>query len=139
MTELEKAVAEFSSKSPDAIAAYMRRRKITGRPGTTGKCPLAKAMQATHTGRYVVGRKYIMRIMGGKAEKVKTPPTLAAFLRKFDLSQYSDLIAPPPRCLTEDSRLARRARPAASGKEKPGYQRPKRKPYTHHWSRNAIR
>lgn len=130
MSELQYAVAELAEKTPDQIYHMLKRRKITGRPGTTGDCPLARLMMGSHTGRFIVGRKFIARQSGRVIEKVATPPSLAAFLRKFDLSQYSDLLAPPPRCLTK-------ARP----REKPWRSGPKktRGKNTNHTARDAGR
>jgi hypothetical protein len=100
--ELLAAVNEVAKLKPTQIAEMIHERKIKGRPGTTGRCPLAMMMIGGHGGRFFVGEKYIARKIGHNSrpniEKVKTPPNLAAFVRMFDHGDFSMLIAPPPRC-----------------------------------------
>lgn len=100
MDELKSAVDDLKGVKPADIAAMLKRRKILGRPGTTGRCPLALLMAGAHGGKFIVGQKMVMRVTkGGKgAEKVKTPPNLAAFVRMFDAGKFPELIQVPPRC-----------------------------------------
>jgi hypothetical protein len=113
--KLERAVARVADKSPDAIYEMMRRRGITGRPGSTHNCPLAKLLHKEWGGRFVIGRKSIALVSGKSTVKVPTPKNMANFVRKFDLSGFPTLLAPPPRCLTERANAARRKRPSNSG------------------------
>lgn len=99
LNELHDAVNDVKSLKPAEIAAMLKRRKIIGRPGTTGRCPLALLMAGAHGGRFVVGQKYVMRQSGGSVEQVKTPDNLAAFVRMFDSGQFPELIQVPPRCM----------------------------------------
>jgi len=120
-TELQKAVAELAGKTPDAIYMALKRRHITGRPGTITNCPLAKYFHEGHTGVFHVGQKFIIRRSGTNGrviEKVTTPPNLAAFVRRFDLSEFSSLIAPPPRCMAKPRKAHWKAR--GPRKETPG-------------------
>lgn len=96
---LEDAVNSLAKLKPDQIAQLMRKRKIGGRPGTTGNCPLARLMNGEYSGRFIVGPKFIARQCGDRIEKVPTPDNCKQFLRGFDLSRYPDLIMPPPRVL----------------------------------------
>lgn len=97
---LATLVADLGRRSPDAIARMLRRRRITGRPATTYGCPIAKMFTRDNGGQFVVGEKFIIRRIGArKVERVATPRNIRGFLHKFDLSGYSSLIAPPPRCL----------------------------------------
>jgi hypothetical protein len=98
---LQAVLREFQGKSPDDIAAMVKRRGIKGRAGTTYGCPFAMLLNGAHTGAYIIGRKYIVRRSGANIEKVHTPANIKAFVRKFDLAQYPELIAPPPRCLAK--------------------------------------
>ena len=98
------AVNDVKNLKPAEIAAFLKKRKILGRPGTTGRCPLALLMAGAHGGRFVVGQKYVIhQTSSGKVEQVKTPPNLAAFVRMFDSGQFKDLIQVPPRCLPKVS------------------------------------
>ncbi len=97
--ELRDAIDDVKNLKPAEIAAVLKRRKILGRPGTTGRCPLALLMAGAHGGRFIVGQKYVMRQAGDSVEKVKTPPNLAAFVRMFDEGRFRDLIQVPPRCV----------------------------------------
>jgi len=108
---LEAAVSNLSKMTPDAIAGLMRKRKVGGRPGTTGNCPLAKLMHNEWGGRFIVGPKFVVRQCGTRLEKIPTPEPLKQFLRGFDLSRYPDLIMPPPRVLSK---------PKPRTKSKPG-------------------
>lgn len=112
---LRAAVEDVKNLKPAEIAAALARKKIVGRPGTTGRCPLALLMHNSHGGRFVVGQKYIMREGGGSVEQVKTPPNLAAFVRMFDSGAFQNLIQVPPRCLPVRLRPA----PKPSGKNRP--------------------
>ena len=99
------AVNDVKNLKPAEIAAVLKKRKILGRPGTTGRCPLALLMSGAHGGRFIVGQKYVMhQTRGGQVEQVKTPTNLAAFVRMFDSGQFKDLIQVPPRCLPSDGR-----------------------------------
>jgi hypothetical protein len=110
MLRLTAAVASLANKTPAAIASMLGRRRITGRPGTTSNCPLARMMHNSYGGQFVVGQKFIIRRSGNSIERVPTPENLASFVRRFDLSEFSSLIAPPPRCLQP-----KRTRPWRSG------------------------
>lgn len=110
--QLTDALAELEGKTPDEIAKIMLRRGTKGRPGTTQKCPLAVFFNAVHTGKFVIGRQFIMRTSGKAVEKAKTPKNLADFVRRFDIGKYPELIAMPPRCLIKDPRKGpRRGKP----------------------------
>ncbi len=102
-TQLVAAVDEIKALKPDEIAALIENRKIKGRPGTTGLCPLASLLHGAHGGRFVVGPDFIIHVSGNHnkphLEKVKTPPNLASFVRMFDKGLYGKLILPPPRCV----------------------------------------
>lgn len=96
---LENTLATLRGKSPDQIAEVVKRRGIRGRMGTTYGCPMALLLGGENTGDFVIGRRYIVRRSGSKIEKTRTPANVAAFVRKFDIGGFPDLIAPPPRCL----------------------------------------
>ena len=98
---LEPILAQFRSKTPAQIATIIRSHKIKGRMGTTHKCPMALLLDGIDTGSYIIGRKYIVRRSGNKIEQARTPDGVSAFIRKFDLGQYPDLVAPPPRCIAQ--------------------------------------
>ncbi len=97
---LNDIIAQFRGKTPDEIALMMRKHKIRGRMGTTYGCPMALLCDGIDTGKYVIGRKYMVRTSGTKIEQARTPLGVSAFIRKFDLGGYPDLISPPPRCVT---------------------------------------
>lgn len=124
--QLDAILEQFKGKSADDIAEMVKRRHIKGRLGTTSKCPMAILLDNVGTGRYIIGRKYIVRRVNSNSfEKARTPEQVAVFVRKFDLGKYPHLIAPPPRCLA----------PAKSHKAKPssgtrGHN--KRAPIKHH-------
>ena len=99
MNQLTDVLKQFEGKTPDDIAEIMRRRKIKGRMGTTYDCPMALLLDGVSTGRYVIGRKYIVRQSGKVIQKSRTPDNVATFVRKFDVGDYPDLVAPPPRCM----------------------------------------
>lgn len=105
-SELKAALEELKGKTPDEIAALMKERGIKGRPATTQRCPLAMFFNGTHSGRFVIGREFIMRIAGGNSEpeKAPTPKNLSAFVRMFDTGSYPELIAMPPRCTVPPSK-----------------------------------
>lgn len=95
--QLQRACDDLAGKTPDQIAAMVKRRHITGRPSTTGGCPMALMFKNVYGGKFVVGRKHIYRQSGKDLQKIATPKNIAAFVRKFDISGYPELIAPPPR------------------------------------------
>lgn len=107
-SELLSAVEELKGIKPRAIAQMIARRKIHGRPGTTGRCPLALLMSGAHGGRFIVGQTYIMRQAGGRVDKMRTPANLAAFVRMFDAGQFTNLIQVPPRCERDRSGKTKR-------------------------------
>lgn len=107
--ELQDAVNDVKHLKPAEIASLLRRRKILGRPGTTGRCPLALLMHGARGGHFVVGQKWVMRQSGESVEKIKTPENLAAFVRMFDAGQFRDLIQVPPRCLPKRARSGKTA------------------------------
>lgn len=120
--KLHDALAMLEGKTPDEIAKVMAKNGVKGRPGTTGKCPLAIFFNAVQAGQFVIGRDYIMRVAGKTQDKARTPGNLATFVRRFDIGKYPELIAMPPRCLAQSrERDEGRARP--SGKQKPRRQR----------------
>lgn len=112
---LVNAIEQLRGKSPDEIAAMMRRRGIKGRPGTTQKCPLAMFFDGTNAGTFVIGREFIMRTAGKTVERAKTPKNLADFVRRFDIGKYPDLFLPPPRCLRQTAKPPGKV----SGKNRP--------------------
>lgn len=57
--ELQSAVAELEGFTPQQIAKAVAKRQIRGRPGTTGRCPLALLMQGRFGGKFIVGQEYI--------------------------------------------------------------------------------
>jgi hypothetical protein len=97
--ELHDAINDVRNLTPMDIVRELRRKRIKGRPGTTGRCPLALLMQGSHGGKFVIGQKYIIRHSGKQIDKVKTPKNLAAFVRMFDEGQFTDIIQVPPRCV----------------------------------------
>jgi len=97
--ELLSALEDVKNLKPAEIAATLKRRKILGRPGTVGRCPLALLMHGARGGQFYVGQKQIIRQSGGVVDKVNTPPNLAAFVRMFDEGRFADLIQVPPRCV----------------------------------------
>lgn len=97
--QVDDVLALFEGKTPDAIAAMVKRRGIKGRMGTTYNCPMAILLHNMSTGAYVIGRRYIVRISGRDIQKAPTPKNVHQFLHKFDLGGYPDIIAPPPRCM----------------------------------------
>lgn len=113
--ELLAAIEDVKNLKPAEIAAVLKRRKIVGRPGTTGRCPLALLMHGSRGGRFVVGQKYVMRTVGDQVDKVKTPPNLASFVRQFDQGVFRELIQVPPRCVRGTSHTPA-PRPRPSGK-----------------------
>lgn len=96
---LHAIIKSLGNKPPGAIAAMLTKRKITGRPGTVSRCPLACMLHNEYGGRFIVGQRYIMHEVGHDVVKVPTPKNIAAFERLFDSGRYPQLIAPPPRCL----------------------------------------
>jgi len=119
MNPVEKAMEIINGKTSDEIAAMLRKHKVEGRPGTVGNCPLANLFHALIGGDFIVGPKYIMRRSNGKAvDRATTPKTCADFIRKFDLSKYPDLIAPPPRVLRPHVKARVRKPPWRSGKRR---------------------
>lgn len=108
MSSLTKLLDQFSGKSPNQIAKIIGERKIRGRMGTTGSCPLALLLGGQGHGRVVIGRRYVVRQSGDAIERRRTPSNLATFVRKFDTGGYPELIAPPPRCANK----ARAKRPS---------------------------
>lgn len=108
---LQDVLATFAGKTPDQIAEAVGKHGIKGRMGTTYGCPMALLLDSVSTGRYVIGRRYIARVCGKKIERARTPDNIAVFVRKFDLGQYPNLIAPPPRCLAP---RAARKRPSGT-------------------------
>jgi hypothetical protein len=98
--ELLQAIEDVAKLKPAEIAAALKRKKILGRPGTVGRCPLALMMHGSRGGHFYVGQKSIIRQSGGQVDTVKTPPNLAAFVRMFDAGRFNDLIDVPPRCHT---------------------------------------
>lgn len=115
-------LGQFKGKSPDDIAAMVKRRGIKGRMGTTHRCPMALLLDGISTGQYMIGRKYIARRSGETIEKARTPENLSTFVRKFDVGGYPDLIAPPPRCLANEGTAPKRkhGRSGVSGAKKRG-------------------
>lgn len=111
-SELRAAIEELKGIKPAQIADIISRRRIKGRPGTTGRCPLALMFQNTHGGRFIVGQKYVMRQVGANVEKIKTPENLAAFVRMFDEGRYQDLIQVPPRCIRKNAPGPKRSGPS---------------------------
>ncbi len=110
MNQLKSAIAFLRDKSPQEIADLLRAAHVTGRPGTVSICPLANYLRSVYHGRFVIGRKHVYRVSGTKIEKHATPKCVADFIRTFDLSGFSDMLAPPPRVLgkTRDRRKADR-------------------------------
>ncbi len=98
---LDEAVDDISKKSANQIADIMREWGIKGRPGTTHLCPLATIMHKIYGGDYIVGKEFIMRRSGNKTERKPTPKGCVQFITKFDVGEYPDLMAPPPRVLGE--------------------------------------
>jgi hypothetical protein len=96
--ELRQAINDVRDLTPNEIARALRSARITGRPGTTGHCPLALLMHGNRGGRFVVGQKFIVRQSGAQVAKSPTPANLAEFLTRFDRGDYKHLIAVPPRC-----------------------------------------
>lgn len=96
---LSNTLSMMRGKTPDQIAEMGKRRGIRGRMGTTYGCPMALLLGGENTGDFVIGRRYIVRRSGKNIERTRTPASVAAFVRKFDVGGYPDLIAPPPRCL----------------------------------------
>lgn len=121
-SELLAAVAEVEKLRPAKIAEMIAARRIKGRPGTTGRCPLAMLMIGGHGGQFYVGEKFIARRTGHSSnpnvEKIKTPDNLAAFVRMFDRGDFSTLIAPPPRCRVHG--ITPKGRPGGGPKRKRG-------------------
>jgi len=119
-------VDEIKDLKPAEIAALLGRRKIKGRAGTTGLCPLAMLLHGAHGGRFVVGPKAIIHVSGNHnkphLEKVATPPNLAAFVRMFDKGEYPNLLMPPPRCVKPRS-----LRPHGTGKTAGQHKKPSNK------------
>ena len=100
MVELKAAVRDVQHLTPKQIANTLKKSKILGRPGTTGRCPLALLLHAAYGGQFVVGQKYILHRVGkSTVERIPTPPNLAAFVRMFDAGEFPELIQVPPRCL----------------------------------------
>lgn len=124
MSQLHQMMHQFTGKSADEIAQLIRKRGIRGRMGTTARCPMALLLGGEGTGRFVIGRKYIVRQAGKELEKMATPKNVAAFVRKFDIGGYPELIAPPPRC----THKASDPRPRPKGPNS----RPQRIGLTHH-------
>lgn len=118
-TDLADVLEQFKGKTPDDIAAMVKRRGIKGRAGTTYKCPMALLLNGAFTGDYVIGRKYIVRRSGHAIQQVATPKNVAQFVRKFDTGGYPELVAPPPRCLKTASERGARGRKPHSGPSKP--------------------
>ena len=114
---LVHAMAAFQDKSPDEIAAVVKRRGIKGRMGTTYGCPMALLLGGVSTGEFVIGRRYIVRRSGDKIEKMRTPRQIEQFMRKFDIGGYPELIAPPPRCLKPTTRRPNKG--SGSGRTRP--------------------
>lgn len=104
---LQSAVDEVKDMKPAEIANFLKRRRIVGRPGTVGRCPLALMMHNGWGGQFVVGQKFIMLRSGKSVDKVKTPPNLAAFVRMFDAGKFQDLIQVPPRCMPRPNKGAK--------------------------------
>lgn len=99
MNQLEQVLVRFRGMTPDQIAEEVKKHEIKGRMGTTYGCPMALLLKHEHSGIFVIGRKYIVRRSGDVIEQARTPKNLATFIHKFDVGDYPELIAPPPRCL----------------------------------------
>lgn len=90
---------QFTGKSPDQIAHTMEVLGIKGRSGTTTRCPMALLLNFTEgSGRYIVGRRYLIYANGKRVEKVRTPENIREFMRRFDAGKYPDLVAPVKPC-----------------------------------------
>ena len=101
VTTLTTMLEEYQGKKADEIAEIVKRRGIKGRMGTTYGCPMALLLKGTHTGQYIIGRRYIVRRSGTTIEKSRTPENVSTFIRKFDIGKYPEIIAPPPRCMAK--------------------------------------
>src|SRR5688572_17228808 len=109
---LRSAVDDVKNLTPAEIAASLAKKRILGRPGTTGRCPLALLMHNSRGRHVVVGQKLVLRQSGRHVDKVATPKNLAAFVRRFDAGKFPELIQVPPRCLP----AAKAHSPAPTGK-----------------------
>lgn len=116
MTMLKDELRHYVGKTPDQIAATVKRRGIKGRMGTTYGCPMALLLNGEGGGAHVIGRRFIVRRSGKNIEKIRTPDNVAAFMRKFDIGGYPDLVAPPPRCVAPRGQRVRVRKPNESGK-----------------------
>jgi hypothetical protein len=112
MSQLSDVLEQFRGKNADEIAAMVKRRGIKGRMGTTYGCPMALLLNQARHGEFVIGRKYVVRRSGDRIEKQRTPRNIEAFVRKFDIGGYPDMVAPPPRCV---AKLGDKLRPASKG------------------------
>ena len=113
--KLEAAVNEIKHLHPNKIAELLASKKILGRPGTIGRCPLALHMHNGYGGRFIVGQKKIFRQVNDSIVEIDTPKNLAAFIRNFDKGVYKDLIQVPPRCVTPKAKKRNHGKPPVGG------------------------
>lgn len=102
-TLFSESVERLGQMTADQIADTLRKFKVRGRPSTFWDCPLARLLDiqcaSGRPGVVGVGKKQIMLRQGMKITRIKTPPSLTKFLVRFDVGDYPDLFAPPPRSL----------------------------------------
>lgn len=103
--DLQSAVGDLRKYSANELAGLLKKYGITGRPCTTGNCPIAKLMKTMYGPKFIVGQKFIAIYSGNRVmEKIPTPSNIAQFVKGFDMSRYPDLIEPPPRAFGKRDR-----------------------------------
>lgn len=93
----ESMIAEALGKlyalgSPDQMAVYLEAEQITGRPGMTYSCPVAKYLTRETGQAMSAGAMYAFPSTNTDHAMVKMPRMVREFIARFDARSYPRLI-----------------------------------------------
>jgi hypothetical protein len=102
VVRVEKALAKLRNKTPDQIAAYLKRRHCTGQRDHAYSCPVALFLKAESKLRCKRIRVESAKVqIEGKAHRmfddpeaeIDTPVAVEDFVNRFDRGAYPELIS----------------------------------------------